>query len=168
MSNYAVGIKDLLVTGSVGAFGGAADWAIYIGAMPDKPDAAIGIFNTGGSAPNPQWLIDFPSIQVRIRGNEGSYEDAYTKCIAIKSILLGLPSQDINGDRWVSVSGIGDITELGRDQNKRPEFSVNFALIIEPATGAHRDPLGGPAFPVFESGSGQIQLESGFGNIRFE
>jgi len=132
----SVGAKTLL-TAHVSVSG----WQIEIGAMPDKPDKVIYIMDSGGRPPNPKWLLDFPSLQVVVRGSVGSYLDTYNEAKAVKDILLGAPSQDLLSDRWVSITMMGDLGFIGRDENERPMFSVNFALIIEPQSVANSNRL---------------------------
>lgn len=147
MSSPTAGVKDILVAAGVGLFGTTSTpipWQIGIGQTLDAPDRFITVRKTGGSPANPRWLIDYPSVQVMVRGNENAYLEAETKAQQIKDVLLALPSQDLNGDRWVQVNMIGDIVDIGYDpEDKRPSFSLNFALIIEPASNAttHRQPL---------------------------
>ncbi len=138
MADNAVGAKDLLVTAGVGTFGATSGWAIFIGKQPTAPHTVVTVYNSGGTNPNPKFLLDFPSLQVRVRGAPGGYVAAQSKAVEVKDALLGLVSQDINGDRWDSVTMAGDITPLGYDQQNRPMFSLNFNLIIEPATGTNR------------------------------
>lgn len=121
------GAKDLLAT-HVGVSG----WTVEIGAMPDEPDKVIMISDTGGLEPNPKWLLDFPSLQVMVRGAVSGYLDTFREAKAVKDLLLGLPSQDLNLDRWVSVTLASDVASIGRDENMRPLFSTNFRLILEP------------------------------------
>lgn len=143
MSNMAVGAKDLLVTAGVGSFAASTGWGIYISKEPTSPNTTITIFNTAGRPPNPKWLLDYPGLNIRIRGDKGGYSNAEDKAKEVKDVLLGLDSQDINGDRWVSVTMPGDIAFIGYDENERPMFSLNFRLIIEPAASVltNRTPL---------------------------
>lgn len=143
MTAPADGIKDLLVAAGVGIFAAADGWSICIGKTVDLPDTLICCRQTGGQTPNPKWLLDYPSVQVIVRGNANGYADAFTKATAVKDVLLGLPSQDLNGDRWVQINGLGDIVDIGVDEKKRPRLAVNFSLILEPAASAltNRQPL---------------------------
>lgn len=143
MADPAQGIANLLVDASVGAAGGTADWGIFIGKLPSSPKAAIGIVTTGGTPPNPQYLLDYPSVQVMVRGNPNGYVAGRAKAQAVKDAILGLPSQEVNGDLWVQFNMIGDVVTVGFDENNCPLFSVNFALIIEPAESdtSNRIPL---------------------------
>ena len=143
MADPAEGIKDLLVAAGVGVFAATTGWSIQVGKEPTKPDTVVTVYNTGGLAPNPKWLLDDPTVQVSIRGAKNGRVASRAKAQEVKDALLGLPSQDLNGDRWVSVTGIGDITDIGFDESNRPMHTVNFKLIIEPATGTNRAALPG-------------------------
>lgn len=132
----AEGIKDLLVTASIGTFAATTGWGIFIAREPLKPDQAITVYDTGGLAPDPKWLLDYPSVQIRIRGNKGDYQGTFIKAKQCKDVVLGCPSLDLNGDRWVSIVGLGDLISLGHDDNERPQFTTNFRLIIQPAASA--------------------------------
>jgi len=112
-------------------------WQVEVGVMPDEPNKVISINDTGGAEPNPKWLLDYPTLQVMVRGNVNGYLDTFREAKAIKDLLLGITSQDIRSDRWVSVTQNGDLSFIGRDEDMRPIFSVNFALIIEPQVVAN-------------------------------
>ncbi len=109
-------------------------WQLETGAMPPKPDKIIMLTDTVGVAPNPRYLLDFPTAQIMVRGEVGEYLAARDECQAVKDLLLGLASQDIGGDRMVSITQNGDLGSIGRDENDRPLFVLNIAMIIEPAT----------------------------------
>ncbi len=138
MAEYpmSVGARDLIAT-HVGISG----WQTEVGALPDKPDKIININDTGGRNPSPKWLLDFPNIQVLVRGETNGYLDTFREAKAVKDLLLGVTSQDINLDRWVSVTQNGDLMFIGRDESDRPIFSMNFALIIEPQSVANSNRL---------------------------
>ena len=144
MAEPEVGVRDLLVAASVGVFNATSGWSIHIGGLPEGPDTAIAVSHTGGLNPNPHWLLDYPSVQVLVRGDASGYVAAKAKATEVKDVLLGLVSQTINGDRWDSIRMLGDIGWLGFDSaEKRPIFSVNLTLIIEPIASAetNRIPL---------------------------
>ncbi len=138
MASTEDGIKTLLVAANVGVFAATTGWSIQIGRIVDEPDTQIVIFATGGKPSEPKLAIDYPSVQVLVRGSANGYEAARQKIIDVKNALLGLPSQTVNGDRWDSVLAIGDIKSMGYDQKQRPSFVMNFSLIIEPATTGYR------------------------------
>lgn len=126
----------ILVSNSIGVIAASSGWGIYISEEPLEPDTVITLFDAGGLPPNPKWLLDYPSIQIRVRGARGGYVAARQKIVDIRDALLGLTSQTIGDTRWVSVTMPGDITPLGYDDSKRPLLVVNFRLIIEPAASA--------------------------------
>ena len=77
--------------------------------MPDAPDKTMMISDTGGLEANPKWLLDFPSLQVMVRGIVSGYLDTFREAKAVKDILLGIPSQDLNLDRWFSITLGSDV-----------------------------------------------------------
>lgn len=137
-------IKDLLVAASLGVFASTNqnDWSINISKQPDAPDKSITVYDTGGLASNPRWLLDYPSVQILVRGSENSYEVTYNKTVQILNALLGYPSTTFGTDRLVMIIQLGNIAFLGYDKKNRPEISINFGLTIEPGTtGSYRDPI---------------------------
>lgn len=130
------GIKDILVERGIGVFQPNAtmtDWNIMISRMRDGDDApnkCIAIYDTGGLAPEPGLDINYPTIQIVVRGEPDGYVDTHKKCRDIRDVLLGRHSEVRGGDTWASVTMPHDILSLGYDDNERPEFSMNFQLII--------------------------------------
>lgn len=122
-------LKTLLTTHT-----GTSGWTIEIGLAPDKPNQVITILDTPGIGqdPNPKWLLDYPTCQVMVRGDVSDYLATQDEARAVKDILLGIDSQDVLGDRLVAVNMNGDIGFIGRDEDMRPLFAMNFALIVEP------------------------------------
>lgn len=127
----AVLVVNKLVTGSIGAYGGSSAWAIFLDAMPDGPafpDQAIGVFSSGGSS-EAKLAIDFPRVQVRVRGAADGQVDALAKAMAIKDLLGGMdPATDEFRGAWL----ISDILTMGSDERSRPEYSLNFKLLLTP------------------------------------
>lgn len=135
MTAPSIGCKDLLVTALVGQYSASGSnlgaWPIFISKMPESPDSCIAIYDGGGLASNPRWLLDYPDVSILVRAQD--YLDSYNKAKDIRSVLCGLNSQTINGDRWDQVTMIGGITNAGRDQMDRCINSMTFRLIVEPA-----------------------------------
>lgn len=130
------GVKDKLQTAGVGTWKASSGWNLTIGQLPKAPDTAAAIILGPGLPANPKYLLDYPSVQVLLRGDANGYVEAANKIQLVKDTLLGLPSQDVAGNRWVMITMIGDIIPLGFDEGKRPLFSANFQFTIEPATNA--------------------------------
>lgn len=126
-------LKQLLTTHVA-----SSGWQVEIGSMPKDPDRIIMITDTIGLDANPKFLLDFPTCQVMVRGNTNGYLDTFREIKAVKDLLLGVYSYDTaNGDRMVSITQNGDIGFIGRDENMRPLWTSNYALIIEPQTVAN-------------------------------
>ena len=103
--------------------------------LPDT-DKLITFLDTGGEPSNPKWLLDFPTVQVVVRGGANDYKNIWKVAKAIKDLLLGITSQTINGDKYVSVTELSTIAFIGRDDSNRPMFSINFNIIVEPQTNS--------------------------------
>ena len=131
-------MRGILATAGVGTITPNKEWSLNISRMPSEPNRQLAISRTGGKASDPKWALDYPSMQVMIRGNPSDYIATRDKAQNVKDELLGLNSQTIGDTRWVSVTAIGDVNWLGYDENERPMLSVNFALIVEPPPGANR------------------------------
>jgi hypothetical protein len=145
MSNApSADIAEFMQTNGIGFLAATTGWSIFESREPVSPDSTITVYDSGGLASNPAWILDFPSIQIRVRGDIGRYDLAYTKCQEIKDLLLGLPKQVINTTEYIGVWALGDITSLGYDDNKRPILVQNWRIAREPADGSpstNRDPL---------------------------
>lgn len=136
-------IVDVLEIFNVGTFGTSAGassgWPIFIGSEPEQPNDCITLYDTPGEPPNPKWLLDFPRFMARVRSH--SYEQGFAKAGELKGALLGLPSQDINGIRYVGIYVVMDTYFLQADDKGRSIFVNTWRVIREPTEGEHRQPL---------------------------
>ncbi len=122
---------------------GSTGWTPKVGKLVSSPDKVAVFYDTGGQNPNPRWLVDYVMVQCIVRALPNDYGAGWTKIREIRDYWLGFESADLAGERWVSVSCQGDIGFINYDDKERPTFSVNFRIIIEPATNAltPREPL---------------------------
>lgn len=127
-------IKDLLEDGDsssddIGTFNATTGWSIKMSEMSTSPDTCI-LVSDGPSwgSPNPNYSYEYPTIQIQVRGEKGSYLTAYAKAEEIKNFLNGNGNQTVNGARYIQITCSSDILYLGRDENQRPLFSINFEL----------------------------------------
>lgn len=138
-----IDIKDILETYNVGTFGSHAGvstgWPIFIGSQPEAPHNVITLYDSPGSAPNPKWLLDYPRFLAQVRSTD--YQQGFAKAEELKSALLGLPSQDINGIRYVGIWVSVDTHFLKADEKGRYIFVNTWRTIREPSVGEHRKPL---------------------------
>lgn len=137
----SVNCKDILVTAGIGTFGATSGWGIYISREPDSPHTCVTVYDVGGLTPDPKWRLDYPSVQVRVRGAPNGYIDASTKAQAVKDALLGITPQTINTDNIRGIVAIGDIAFLSYDEQRRPIFTQNWRFTVQPAAGTYREAL---------------------------
>lgn len=148
MAGPAEGVAQLLSTSTppVGSLGGptTVDWRIGIGKMLDKPDRQICCYDVSGQNPNPKWLLDYPAVNIIVRGAPQDYRAANQKATDCIDVLLGQFPRIVNGDSWDAITVISSSSHVGNDANDRPMFSMNVQIILEPAASAltHRLPLG--------------------------
>lgn len=123
-------------------------WGLFVGIMPATPDKAIAILDSGGFEGIPNLLVDYPSIQVRVRGaqaplNKDGYTEAYLKAREVRDHILGMSNAPTEFTELDGCTERGHLISLGYDDNKRPNFSNNFQLIVEPLSNSitHRESL---------------------------
>lgn len=135
-------VKDFLVAAGVGTFAATTGWSISIGRLPSTPESALCCVPSGGLSPWPGKLLNFPSVQVIVRGNRNDYTGAQSKTREVIDVLLGKTSTAIaSGDFVGGITQIGDAAFIGFDASDCPMFSCNFSMIIEPKAGGHRQSL---------------------------
>lgn len=85
-------VAGLIVTQGLGVNppGTTGQWVVRVGRQGDMPHQHITTYDTGGQADNPKWRLNYPSIQVRVRGNKDQYSVAWSKMNDIKEYLVGI------------------------------------------------------------------------------
>lgn len=104
--------------------------AIFIGKEPVTPDLCVTLYQGSFNSPNPKFLLNEPSLQVRVRSN--SYETGYQLIQDIYNTLLGALPFTLNTTRYSGILGISDILDIGRDENERFLFVWNARFYVEP------------------------------------
>lgn len=113
-------------------------WATHVGGFAEsaptagQADKQVVFKNMGGQPPYPNIAIDFPTVQILIRGSAatGGYSEGYTVALKVRDALLGIPSSPTDYPELVSCRQQGHIQELGRDDRNRPCWSLNLSLIL--------------------------------------
>ena len=123
-------IKDILIDSSValGEFAATSGWSINISKMPDSPDTCIGIYDQPGLASEPKITYDRPGLQIIVRGAKNAYLAGYSKAKDIMRALHGRNNESWNDTRYLQILAESDIIQMGRDDNDRPLFSINFLI----------------------------------------
>lgn len=101
---------------------------LFVSVLPESPDAIVAIFDYSGEDPEQNIEYWRPSVQVRVRGAREDYETAYQLAMNIKALLVASHNITIGDTRYIGIWSKGDIISLGRDNNQRPELSMNFQI----------------------------------------
>lgn len=105
-------IETLLIAGGVSN--------IYLGNQPTTPDATVTVAATGGYNRSLSGsYLEEPTFQIRVRS--ASYAAGVTVCETVKDTLHGAST-----DKLLIIQQMGDVQDLGRDENGRPEWTLNF------------------------------------------
>lgn len=133
---FSIVAKDILVAQGLGTFG----QTVFIGSEPDEPNDCITLYDVAGTqSPNPKFLLEYPGLMIRVRSS--SYAQGHKTAEQCKDVLLGLPSQTINGIRYDGVYCLVDTYFLKADEKGRHIFVNTWRCIREPSTGTNRQPL---------------------------
>lgn len=125
-------IATQLNTASVGVYPGtSATRTIYIGEMPDAPDALICLYpragrrrvcHTGGD-------ILRPDLHIEVRA--ATYAAALAKLAAIDAALHRFGNATVGGTAFILVKAASEMTTLGKDARNRSILSQNFEIDID-------------------------------------
>lgn len=132
-----------LLPSQVGVAAASSGWRLGVGKFTDQPDTQVVAFDGPGQSPDPKWLLDYPVVQILVRGQADGYQAAFRKMREVYDVLLGIDAQVVNGDRWDGITVLSTPSHIGYDEKSRPMFSANFRIIIEPAASdlTNREPL---------------------------
>lgn len=136
-------VKAALVAANVVPAGTVADWACFVGMLPDSdpadrsggpivPDRAVCIYETEGQPAEEGFRMVYPTLQIRVRGAPDGYAEARAK---LNAIFLALHAQEAAISMASSPPSVlfvyfycmnsGPIP-LGPDQRRRPHMAFNF------------------------------------------
>ena len=125
MNSPAVDIAGLLATAGIGTIG----TDLFISEQPSSPDSCVTVFDTGGFPPESNYTYEKPTVNIRVRGNRNGYLNAYAVAKSIVDELHDKTNEEVDSEnRIISIWCMGDIISLGKDDNDRPQLSVNFRI----------------------------------------
>lgn len=121
----AVVIDDVatyLATNGVGTVG----TDLFKGYLPESPNACVSVLDTGGSQPDPDIPTKEPTFQIMIRST--NYSTGRSKLDTIRSLLHQEDNIElVSGQTYFYfILAISEGGHLGRDDNGRDLFSINF------------------------------------------
>lgn len=114
---------------------GTLGQSIFIGNQPESKAICIMLYDVQGQEPNPRFRVEYPSIGAIIRSKPNDYQGAYNLAYTAREALIGQGGLEINDMHYSLITVVGDINFLGYDHKNRPEFSMTFRTIREPAEG---------------------------------
>lgn len=131
MATILESIGDYLVTNSHGTLG----TSIFLGTLPESPDACVAVYENSGSSPAFTMgaggiRIDYPMIQIICRAGREDYPTARDKADTIRILLASVLEQTISGVNVMRIEPMGSVNQLGVDPKYRPLISVNFRCLV--------------------------------------
>lgn len=115
-------IADFLANQGLGTVG----VSIFTSYLPQTPDNAIAVIETGGLAPNVDIPTKEPTFQVMVRNT--NFSDGRTNLDTVRSALHQKRGFEVySGETYFYfIYAISEGGHIGRDDNGRDEFSINF------------------------------------------
>jgi hypothetical protein len=124
-------LEDLAIqlnTAGVGTYPGtSATRTIYIGEMPDTPDAVICLYARPGRAWETYTDIQYPELHVEIRA--ATYAASQTKALAVATALHGQHDISFSGTKYLKIKALGSYAKLEVDGRGRTIFYQNFEIV---------------------------------------
>ena len=113
---------------------GTLGTSIFLGTLPESPDACVAVYENSGSSPAFTMgaggiRIDYPMIQIICRAGREDYPTARDKADAIRILLASVLEQTISGVNVMRIEPMGSVNQLGVDPKYRPLISVNFRCL---------------------------------------
>lgn len=125
-------IADYLSTGGLGTVG----TDLFKAYLPEQPDAAMVISETGGTSPYRAMrsvaggaVAERPRIQVMARAAEFDYAAARLKINNVMARLDGAGDLTLNGVRYLWIAAVQSPFPMGRDDQGRVRIGINFDVV---------------------------------------
>jgi len=124
MNSVSEDIATLLAANALGTIG----TDLFFLAWGDGVDSQILILDVGGFSTEDKENSEQPIFQVLSRGKPGEdMKTAYATIRAVHEFLIAEPTQDIGvGNEYQQFTPISTIMGLGRDDNNRAVYSMNY------------------------------------------
>lgn len=123
-------LEDLAIqlnTAGVGVYPGTSSTrTIYVGEMPDSPDACIALYARPGRAKELFCDIQYPELHVEVRA--ATYAAAQTKAEAVDSALHAQHDVTLSAHKYLTIRARGVPCKLEVDGRNRTIFYQNFEI----------------------------------------
>lgn len=125
-------LADKLTTASVATVG----VNLFIGLMPNSPDACVALYEYAGAPPlevmrDNDSTLERPSVQVMVRAGRNDYPAAQTLITSVRDCLTGITDETISDVRFLRVNQNSSINHIGTDDNDRPGFTLSLQTVVE-------------------------------------
>ena len=107
--------------------GTSATRTIYIGEMPDTPDAVIALYARPGRPKALFCDLQYPELHVEVRA--ATYSAAQTKAEAIDTALHGVHDTALSTHKYLTIRARGVPCKLDVDGRNRTIFYQNFEIV---------------------------------------
>jgi len=107
---------------------GTKNTDIFGYSMPETPNNCIVVYPTGGYPRDKAGFIEYPTIMIHVRNELAS--TAESKINAILEALHRVVNTTMNGTRYLSVYARDEGVSLGKDDQQRSTWSVNFEITV--------------------------------------
>ena len=107
---------------------------VHKGMMDDEqPLSGLNVLILQGGGPAAERTHDTrrilnPGITIIVRANSDLYAEGFELAHRIYDAMLDLTNTAIDGQRYIGANPIGDVADLGQDENDRHKFSVRFVV----------------------------------------
>ena len=121
-------IATALNASGIGVYPGTSSTrTIFIGEMPDSPDAVIALYARPGRAKALYCDLQYPELHVEVRA--ATYSAAQTKAEAIDAALHAQHDIALSGHQYLTVQARGVPCKLQVDSRGRTIFYQNFEIV---------------------------------------
>lgn len=108
---------------------------LFLGTLPDSPDACVAVYENAGSSPSFTMgsggiRVDYPMLQIISRAAREDYPGARDKAETIRILLASVLEQSVSGIHIMRIEPMGSVNLLGVDPKYRPLISVNFRCLV--------------------------------------
>jgi hypothetical protein len=137
MNTPSQDIMSILTAAGIVSSANADDWFVVGDDMPDTPDRAVRVVDSGGPPPvlalGGVVSYDRPRVQIVVRGKREDKRATEAKARQLRDELHGLENEIWSGARYIAIWAQGDIIEMGKDENGRTLYSINLQIWRKPA-----------------------------------
>jgi hypothetical protein len=113
---------------TAGHVNGATGWKGCQLSEPATPDQTVTIYDTAGMPPE-GYGLEYPSIQIRVRGGIGKQVLTYQKIKDIRDYLENCSNTVIGGTSYDGFEIESDIGFLMHDSTNRPIYVCNIRIL---------------------------------------